>query len=126
MYDGEHTVWKGLEMSMVFCRGCGKEIHETATMCPHCGYQYSDSTVVGGKKNLWMAVVSSILALLCFLTWFGISTWSHDTKVGLWMFAIVSIALSSVSLNQKHRGKIFNIISIGISVLTVLILIGQM
>ena len=24
-------------MSMVFCRGCGKEIHETAPTCPHCG-----------------------------------------------------------------------------------------
>lgn len=24
--------------TMAFCRGCGKEIHETAVMCPHCGY----------------------------------------------------------------------------------------
>ena len=24
-------------MSMVFCRGCGKEIHESAPVCPHCG-----------------------------------------------------------------------------------------
>ena len=24
-------------MSMVFCRGCGKEIHESAPTCPHCG-----------------------------------------------------------------------------------------
>lgn len=24
-------------MSMVFCRGCGKEIHDTANACPHCG-----------------------------------------------------------------------------------------
>lgn len=24
-------------MNMVFCRGCGKEIHEEAPMCPHCG-----------------------------------------------------------------------------------------
>jgi hypothetical protein len=24
-------------MSMVYCRGCGKEIHETAQTCPHCG-----------------------------------------------------------------------------------------
>ncbi|MBC3811708.1 DUF805 domain-containing protein [Undibacterium aquatile] len=24
---------------MVFCRGCGKEIHETAATCPHCGAQ---------------------------------------------------------------------------------------
>jgi hypothetical protein len=22
---------------MVFCRGCGKEIHNTAPTCPHCG-----------------------------------------------------------------------------------------
>lgn len=24
-------------MSMVYCRGCGKEIHESAPTCPHCG-----------------------------------------------------------------------------------------
>ena len=24
-------------MSMVFCRGCGKEIHSSAPVCPHCG-----------------------------------------------------------------------------------------
>ena len=24
-------------MAMVFCRGCGKEIHETASTCPQCG-----------------------------------------------------------------------------------------
>lgn len=112
-------------MSMVFCRGCGKEIHETAIMCPHCGYQYSDSKVSGEKKNLWMAVVSVILAFLCFFNWFGISTWTQDIKVGLWMFSIIALVLSSVSLSQNHRGKIFNLISIVISVITILILIGS-
>ncbi len=24
-------------MGMVFCRGCGKEIHESAVTCPSCG-----------------------------------------------------------------------------------------
>lgn len=24
-------------MAMVHCRGCGKEIHESATSCPNCG-----------------------------------------------------------------------------------------
>ena len=24
-------------MPMVFCRGCGKEIHDSAISCPHCG-----------------------------------------------------------------------------------------
>ncbi len=117
---------KGFKMSMVFCRGCGKEIHETATMCPHCGYQHSDSPVVGGNKNLWMAVVSSVFSLLSFLNWFGIDSWSHDIKVGLWMFSIIAIALSALSLSQKHRGKIFNFISIGVSAMTILILIGKM
>jgi TM2 domain-containing membrane protein YozV len=28
-----------MQMAMVFCRGCGKEIHETALNCPHCGAQ---------------------------------------------------------------------------------------
>jgi hypothetical protein len=113
-------------MAMVFCRGCGKEIHETAAMCPHCGYQYSDLTPVDGKKNLWMAVTSSVLALLSFLNWFGIDAWNHDMKTGLWMFSVISIALSSVSLVQKHRGKVFNIISICISSFTILLLIGKM
>jgi predicted amidophosphoribosyltransferase len=113
-------------MGMVFCRGCGKEIHETATMCPHCGYQYSEAIINGGKKNLWMAVVSFVMALLCFLNWFAINTWTQDMKVGLWFFSIVSITLSSVSLAQKHKGKILNYISIGASVLTALMLIGKM
>lgn len=24
-------------MGMVYCRGCGKEIHQSALSCPHCG-----------------------------------------------------------------------------------------
>jgi uncharacterized membrane protein YhaH (DUF805 family) len=31
-------------MAMVFCKGCGKEIHESAPTCPHCGApQFSNS-----------------------------------------------------------------------------------
>lgn len=34
-------------MSMVFCRGCGKEIHESAPTCPHCGAPQSNSSPQG-------------------------------------------------------------------------------
>lgn len=34
-------------MSMVFCRGCGKEIHESARACPQCGA----TQFTGGNKN---------------------------------------------------------------------------
>ncbi len=29
-------------MSMVFCRGCGKEMHQTALVCPTCGVSQND------------------------------------------------------------------------------------
>lgn len=32
---------------MVFCRGCGKELHESANTCPHCGAP----TAAPGSKN---------------------------------------------------------------------------
>lgn len=37
-------------MSMVFCRGCGKEIHESALACPHCGAPQS-ALAVGGNAG---------------------------------------------------------------------------
>jgi Tfp pilus assembly major pilin PilA len=33
----EPTITKEKNIGMVFCRGCSKEIHETAPTCPHCG-----------------------------------------------------------------------------------------
>lgn len=38
-------------MSMIFCRGCGKEIHETAVACPHCGAPQSKASPGFGKKQ---------------------------------------------------------------------------
>lgn len=38
---------------MVFCRGCGKELHSTAKACPHCGASQS----VQGSKSKMTAVL---------------------------------------------------------------------
>jgi TM2 domain-containing membrane protein YozV len=57
---------------MVFCRGCGKEIHESARSCPHCGATQRGS---GQGKN---KVVAGVLAL--FLGGFGI----HRFYLGQW------------------------------------------
>lgn len=44
-------------MGMVFCRGCGKEIHESASTCPHCGApQKAISAVGGGRKRKTAAI----------------------------------------------------------------------
>jgi len=43
---------------MVFCRGCGKEIHESAKACPHCGA--TQSLQGQGSKN---RIAAALLAL---------------------------------------------------------------
>jgi len=56
---------------MVFCRGCGKEIHVTAPTCPGCG---APQSVKGGKSKVITAVLSF------FLGAFGI----HRFYLGQW------------------------------------------
>jgi len=43
---------------MVFCRGCGKEIHETAVSCPRCGaVQYDTAKSPQNQSGtLWLPV----------------------------------------------------------------------
>jgi hypothetical protein len=58
-------------MAMVFCRGCGKEIHETAPLCPSCG---AKQRLAGGKNK----VTAGMLAI--FLGGLGI----HRFYLGQW------------------------------------------
>ncbi len=58
-------------MAMVFCRGCGKEIHDSALACPFYGAQ--QRTRAGKDK-----VVAGVLAL--FLGGLGV----HRFYLGQW------------------------------------------
>lgn len=58
---------------MVYCRGCGKEIHKTAPACPACGARQ-----VASRKNQKSKVVAGVLALL--LGAFGV----HRFYLGKW------------------------------------------
>ena len=110
-------------MSMVFCRGCGKELHESAPICPHCGFVQSSNAKV--KDSIWMAVTAFVLTVLCFLNWLNLPNWDADMETGLWMFSILSLVFASLSLQQNRKLKVLSIISIVIASLTMLILIGR-
>ncbi|MFP1764003.1 TM2 domain-containing protein [Lonsdalea quercina] len=45
---------------MVFCRGCGKEIHVSANACPHCGATQS-SQPQGTKSRMAAALFAFFL-----------------------------------------------------------------
>ena len=66
--------------NMVFCRGCGKKIHETAISCPQCGAIQRTKGIE--TKN---RVTAAILALL--LGGLGI----HKFYTGAWGWGIVYI-----------------------------------
>jgi TM2 domain-containing membrane protein YozV len=57
----------GMIMSMVFCRGCGTSIHETAISCPKCGAQQNAGPINGNIKSQTVAAV-----LAAFLGGIGI------------------------------------------------------
>jgi TM2 domain-containing membrane protein YozV len=52
-------------MAMVFCRGCGKEIHDTAVTCPHCGAPQKTAKTTDKSRT-----TAAILAF--FLGGFGV------------------------------------------------------
>ena len=56
-------------MGMVFCRGCGKEIHETAPICPHCGAPQAIPTAVDSTRSVGKLIGWAIVWTLVF--WAG-------------------------------------------------------
>lgn len=55
-------------MGMVFCRGCGKEIHESAPFCPLCGAPQAVAPAIEGRSTVKL-VGMAILWWVVF--WFG-------------------------------------------------------
>lgn len=51
---------------MIYCQGCGKEIHESALACPSCGAPNKNAPSADTKSK----IVAGVLAL--FLGGFGI------------------------------------------------------
>src|SRR5206468_11046551 len=64
-------------MAMVYCRGCGKQIHETAVTCPQCGAPQrgpvgADGIPDGVKGWSWGAFFLSWIWAIGNRTWVGL------------------------------------------------------
>lgn len=110
-------------MSLVFCRGCGKEIHTSAPTCPHCGALQADQEK---RESIWMAVVALVLGTLAFLSGFAPGPMDRDTLIGGFLFVVISIALATIQLAQKRSGRGISIAAIVFSGLGLLILAGNL
>lgn len=114
-------------MAMVFCRGCGKEIHDTAPTCPHCGATQTDSNA-GPQGSKWMAIAALILGVVSLLAIFGmIDQGGADSEevAGVVLFAIAGLALAITNLIQKKPGKGLAITGMVLSAFSLLTLLGS-
>lgn len=111
---------------MVFCRGCGKEIHETARSCPRCGAtQLVSADKCGAAGTLWLPVPALIMGILAVLALFDESSWDKDTYIGMAVLTITAIVLAGCSLAAQTRGRGMAITAIVLGVIGLLGLIGE-
>jgi hypothetical protein len=113
-------------MAMVFCRGCAKQIHETAPSCPQCGaLQHLQAPILpANPPSPWMGIVSLTLGILCTLSLFDSAEWDSDTLLGLGLFAMVSLVLGSISILQQKPGSNMGIAGVVMSGISLFVYIG--
>lgn len=112
-------------MTMVFCRGCSKQIHESAPSCPQCGATQAVAASVN-KESGWMSIVSAILAGFMFLGSLDFEGgYDRDVIVGAGILGISSVILASISLYQHKPLKTLAIVAITFAILGFLIVLGN-
>lgn len=112
---------------MIFCRCCGKEIHETAPSCPHCGGSQQFAIANHGQfadGPVWIPISSLVLGIISVLALFDDSPWDKDTILGLGIFSVAGIFLGGMSINKQKTGKGMAIAGVVLSSIAVVALIG--
>ena len=84
----QHPAAPSASSVTLFCRGCGKKLHASATACPQCGaVQHIALSTLNATASEKSKVTAGALALL--LGGIGI----HKFYTGAWGWGIVYIAL---------------------------------
>lgn len=118
---------------MVFCRGCGQSIHETAPSCPHCGaLQATGSPAVAEPEgSLWLPVPALVLGVFGVLGVIGVATDAEqkgfldkDAATGVAMFAVTGLVLGLIGAIRQARGRGMSISAVVLSCLGLLAAIG--
>jgi uncharacterized membrane protein YhaH (DUF805 family) len=106
-------------MNMVYCRGCAKEIHSTATACPQCGAQQATQAPQAAQSAFNAEAINSswyVRVLKKYAVFAG-----RASRKEYWMFALVS-ALVSIgliiveNLMGSHAAMLSNLYSLAVLV----------
>jgi len=98
-------------MAMVYCRGCGKEIHDSAVSCPHCGAMQRTTT---GKNKVTAGLLALFLGGLGIHRfylgqWWGIFyllfCWTFIPSIVAFIEAIVFLVTDDATWNAKYGAR---------------------
>jgi hypothetical protein len=116
---------------MIFCHGCGKQIHESAPTCPQCGavQPAAQGPQIVQRTNsvsgLWVPGISITLGAVTLITVLGDSTLDEDTLVGLGIFSFVGIVLGFIGLGIGRSYRNLAVAGLLVSALALLCTLGS-
>lgn len=113
---------------MMFCRECGKEMHESALACPGCGAPQQAAVSQSQKRQgtLWLPVPALILGIFCTLLLFDDTEWDMDTYVGAYLFCVVTLVLGIAGVTTQEKGKGMSIAAIVLGALSTLLITASL
>lgn len=103
-------------MSMVHCRGCGKEIHESASSCPHCGAPQQAAQAASASlksqtaASLFAAFLGAFGAHKFYLGRIGwgivyfLLCWTGIPGIVAFVEALIMVFMSQQKWAEKYNG----------------------
>ena len=65
-------------MAMIPCRECGKQISDTADICPHCGAKVNQITVKSSASSKHLIIYATLIILGAFVFFVGLGIFFDD------------------------------------------------
>lgn len=94
---------------MNFCKACGKNVHETASSCPHCGAVQipliPKALSTSSSGPIWTSITALVLGTLPILSMFAPAEWTPEQAIGAAMFATGALVFGGISVAKHHRGR---------------------
>jgi len=113
---------------MPYCRYCAKEIHETASACPHCGAEQGIDVEIRQKGTVFLAVTSLaiglISALAAFNTTMSLSP-SYNRFILLFALSVLAFVLGTISLWKRYPAMGSASVGVVFSILAFVLLLDR-
>ena len=97
-------------MAMITCRECGKQISDTADICPHCGAKVNQITVKSSASSKHLIIYATLIILGAFVFFVGLGIFFDDINTYYphynYIRPVCAKNKSSVIISEKVLGMI--------------------